>query len=195
MGFTRVWTWYLARTPVIVAVYRALGADIFEKVNLDDAVIEDPDLVKIGSQASLQPLSALIPGEVFGEFLVLRPLAVGSHAKLQPRGSVLGGGVVGPGAIVRPGAAVTPATLFSDDGVGVGSVLEGCPAMPRGSGSCKPIWHPRWFGSWAFLLGQLVAVYVIIGVNVAAFGLSVFVVRVSIVRLVLEIACLLVFLA
>lgn len=176
LSITRTWLWYLNQTPFINYAYRLLGASIAPVVCLDDAVIEDPDLVTISEGSYLQPFSTLVPGEILGNALVLRTVAVGAHVKLEPRSAVLGGGAVGDGCVLRPWAAVTATSPAA-----CGAVMEGSPALPSGKIGLDggALWRPKYATSAWFALGQAIGCYLLIGINVAAFGSSMAIARVS----------------
>jgi amino acid adenylation domain-containing protein len=176
INVTRVWLWYLNQTPFITGAYRLLGARIGERVTLDDAVLEDLDLITIENDTFLQPFASLIPGEVFGNVLVLQTVHLKSHTKLEPRAAVLGGGTVASGCTVKVWSAVTALSQMQND-----LVLQGSPAQPASlaAGPSNPKHVPSYTFSLPYVLGQLVGVYVLILVNVLGFGTTMAIARVS----------------
>ena len=175
---TRVWLWYVNQTPFVTAAYRLLGANIGPRVTLDEAILEDLDLVTIENDTFLQSFASVVPGEIFENALVLRPVQVGPHSKLEPRATVLGGGTVASGCIIRPWSAV-----ISTSPVKEGAVLQGSPAESAGHGhnakSASPQHVPGYTHSFTYVLGQLLGVYVLVLVNVAGFASTVAVAVVS----------------
>jgi hypothetical protein len=180
LNVTRVWLWYLNQTPVIVAAYRMLGANIGERVTLDDAVLEDLDLITIENDTFLQPFASILPGEVFGNALVLQPVHLRSHSKLECRAAVLGGGTVASGCTVKVWSAVTALSPVQNN-----IVLQGSPAQPAiaspptTTDSVNPKHVPEYTFSLPYVLGQLVGFYVLILVNILGFGTTMAIARVS----------------
>lgn len=169
---TRVWLWYVNQTPFITAAHRLLGAKIGPRVVLDEAILEDLDLLTIENDTVLQTFASVVSGEVFGNALLLRPVQVGPHSKLEPRATVLGGGTVASGCIIRPWSAVTSTSPVKE-----GAVLQGSPAESAGHGdnadSAGSQHVPGYTHSLAYVMGQLLGMYVLVLVNVAGFGTTV----------------------
>lgn len=177
INVTRVWLWYVNNTPLNTAAYRFLGAHLESGVTLDDAVLEDLDLITIEKNAVLQPLSSLIPGEIIGDVLILKPVVVGSNSKLEPRAAVLGGGKVGSNSIVRPWSAVTSRSATKEYVIMHGSPAE--VASKLSSDSAPSQLRALYTNSAVFIIGQVIGTYFLILAHTLGFGTSVAIARVS----------------
>ncbi|CAE7225832.1 mycC, partial [Symbiodinium sp. CCMP2456] len=111
---------FISGTCLLVHFYRALGADIGERVDLNDPELEEPDLVSIGSDVSVNHARICAAGLMDGE-LILGAVKVQSRSCVMPRAMLVMGTDVPSGSEVPP--------LASTSGW-MGSVGAVCPLQP-----------------------------------------------------------------
>ncbi|CAE7722591.1 mycC [Symbiodinium sp. CCMP2592] len=97
---------FISGTCLLVHFYRALGADIGERVDLNDPELEEPDLVSIGSDVSVNHARICAAGLMDGE-LILGAVKVQSRSCVMPRAMLVMGTDVPSGSEVSPLASTS----------------------------------------------------------------------------------------
>eukprot|EP00930_Biecheleria_cincta_P030701 TRINITY_DN21279_c0_g1_i1.p1 TRINITY_DN21279_c0_g1~~TRINITY_DN21279_c0_g1_i1.p1 ORF type:complete len:1391 (+),score=203.76 TRINITY_DN21279_c0_g1_i1:129-4175(+) len=108
---------FISGTCLLVMFYRALGAEIGERVNLNDPELEEPDLVFLGNDVEINhariPTSGIVDGQ-----LMLGEVKIGSRCRVMPRAMVVMGTTLADGTQISP--------MATTDGW-MGSVGAVCP--------------------------------------------------------------------
>eukprot|EP00457_Paulinella_chromatophora_P001924 gb/GEZN01001927.1/.p1 GENE.gb/GEZN01001927.1/~~gb/GEZN01001927.1/.p1 ORF type:complete len:825 (-),score=51.24 gb/GEZN01001927.1/:268-2703(-) len=128
MDLPHLWLWIFNETPWLASWYRLLGATIGPDAHWDQVVMQEPDLVLVGTGSMASFESAFCTSEVVAGSLVLRQVHLGDRVQLGVR------------AVILPGATVPADCQFAaSTTVGSNTVMQ-----PQ----------QLWAGSPAKLVGQ-----------------------------------------
>jgi len=104
----------LGGTALLPAFYRALGARIGARVDMDDPEVDEPDLISIGDDVEIEHQARFGTSAIIDGHLVLGPVEVGSRCRLEARCMLVRGSTVPDGAAVPALAS----TVGEDGAVG-----------------------------------------------------------------------------
>eukprot|EP00958_Prasinococcus_capsulatus_P014060 scaffold1466_cov385-Prasinococcus_capsulatus_cf.AAC.9 len=178
LAVSRSYLWFANETFGLNWYYRVMGASIGEGVSIDEVLLEDPEMVTIGEGSVLDFQTAITPGEVLGEVLVIRKVRIGRDVHAEPKSVVLGGCSLPRGTLVTSCSVVHPDLKVSEPF----HVLEGNPARILGrtvKGAVEeevPVLAtesrhlPSFCSGTAYSLLQCIGFYLLLLCNVACFA-------------------------